>query len=52
MAKRRSKKRKPRAPRNMIVVGMILTKRAAAFRHRADRRPEDDRKRREELEDE
>lgn len=38
--------KKPKAPRNPIVLGMILTKRPSKFRHRADRRPKDARRKR------
>lgn len=37
-------KRKQRAARSVIVLGMILTKKPAKFRHRADRRPKDARR--------
>ena len=36
--------KKPAAPRNAIVLGMVLTKKPAKFRHRADRRPKDARR--------
>lgn len=36
------------APRNAMVLGMILTKKPAKFRHKADRRPKDARRQREE----
>jgi len=35
---------KKAAPRNAVVLGMILTKKHAKFRHRADRRPKDARR--------
>ena len=40
MAKRR-KQKKPKAPRSLVVLGMILTTRPAKFRHKADRRAKD-----------
>ena len=43
------KKPKAKKPRNAIVLGMLLTKRPSKFRHRADRRPNDARRMREEM---
>lgn len=40
-------KRKQKAARSVIVLGMILTKKPARFRHRSDRRPKDARRVRE-----
>lgn len=39
-----TKESKKPAPRNAMVLGMILTKKPSKFRHRADRRPKDARR--------
>lgn len=38
------KKRKQKKTRNLLVLGMILTKRSVKFRHKNDRRSKDRRK--------
>ena len=43
MAKKKDK-RSPSPGRSMIVLGMLLTKKAATFRHKADRRAKDARR--------
>jgi hypothetical protein len=45
-----TKKRKPKAPRDLVTLGMILTRRGGRMRDRRERRPRDARRKKEEME--